>query len=233
MENQLILIEDLGMLYPAETSKKKYRYGLYKCMCGNEFEAIIKNVKNGNTSSCGCYNKRTTTKHGLANHMLYKIWNSMLQRCNNPKDKRYNDYAGRGISICSEWLDINNFINDMYPSFKEGLSIDRINNDGNYEPSNCRWVKRTIQSRNTRKLISTNTSGYRGVGWHKSSNAWRAQITINHKNIHLGNFKDVIDAAKAYDQYVIDNNLEHTKNFEYPQLVKKSDDKKLIERLNK
>lgn len=211
IKKELLLLEDLGMLYPTETSKRKSRFGLYKCHCGNEFKTIISGVNSRHTKSCGC--EKGNKKHNLHNHRLYGTWYMMMQRCNNPKHKYYKDYGGRGIKICSEWLDINNFINDMYPTFKDGLSIDRIDGNGNYEPNNCRWVTQTIQTRNTRKLRNTNKSGYRGVSYFKRDDKWKAQIRVDSKVINLGCFKDKIDAAKAYDNYVIDNKLEHTLNF--------------------
>ncbi len=209
IKKELILLEDLGMKYPKETSKEKRRYGLYRCCCGKEFEAQVSNVKHGNIKSCGC-NK---VIHGLTNHRLYNTWKDMIRRCNNPKRKDYKDYGGRGISVCDRWLDIHNFIEDMYPSYIEGLSLDRSNNDGNYEPNNCRWVDRFVQAQNSKVIRVGNKSGYKGVNWYKNTNRWLAGITVNGKRICLGYFKNILDAAKAYDQYVIDSNLEHTRNF--------------------
>lgn len=208
-----VLIEDLGMLYPMEKSKRKARYGLYVCSCGNEFKAQTSQVKSRHTSSCGCYNKIVITKHGLHLHPLYSIWNGINSRTSKVQNCRYKDYGGRGIELCERWKDINNFIDDMYPTYKQGLSIDRIDVNGNYEPSNCRWVDNFIQARNTRKIISTNTSGYRGVSFNKKLNKWQSQIYVNSKPIRLGLYQNKLDAAHAYDNYVIINNLEHTRNF--------------------
>ena len=206
--NELILLEDLGMLY-TKNSKRTYRFGLYKCYCGKEFKALTQNINNGSTKSCGCIRET----HSLTNHRLYNTWHDMIRRCTNPKRKDYINYGGRGIKVCDRWLDINNFINDMYPSYKEGLTLDRINVNGNYEPNNCRWATQTIQSRNTRKLKSTNTSGYRGVSWSKTTKKWIATIKINKKQLYLGAFNNPLDCAKARDKYIIDNNLEHARNF--------------------
>lgn len=207
MENQLILLEDLGYLYPKETSKNKYKFGLYKCFCEKEFKAIMPDINRGKTKSCGCLK----IKHNLSHHRLYDIWKGLIDRCNNQKNKDYVNYGARGITVSDEWLDINNFINDMYATYQEGLTIDRENNNKGYSKDNCRWVARKIQSRNTRKLMSTNTSGFRGV--RKIGNKYRSEITVNNKKISLGFFINPIDGAKAYDQYIIDNNLEHTRNF--------------------
>ena len=205
------LIRDLGTRFPLETSKRKIRYGLYECpFCGNEFEALTGDIKRGKQKSCGCLTKT----HGLRKHRLYSTWNNMMRRCNNIRRKDYKNYGGRGISVCERWHNIENFIEDMYPSFEEGLTLDRINVEGNYEPDNCRWIDRNTQAQNTRKLKSTNTSGYRGISWHKRVGKWIVRIQISNKNKHLGCFTNPEDGARAYDQYIIDNNLAHTKNFE-------------------
>jgi hypothetical protein len=92
--------------------------------------------------------KLNAQKHGQSKTRLYQVWNSMKRRC---LDKTNKDYGGRGISVCERWLTWENFRDDMGPSFKDGLSLDRANNDGNYEPSNCRWATRIEQRANTRR----------------------------------------------------------------------------------
>ena len=210
------LVEDLGMLLPTEKSKYKARFGLYKCKCGNTFKSMTHHIKSGRTKSCGCIKKMKMSEisktHGLTYHRLYKTWKSMMQRCNNQGIATYKYYGGRGITVCDEWLDVRNFIEDMYPTFKEGLTLDRIDVDGNYEPSNCRWVTTTVQGRNTRKIQKNNTSGYRGVYLNKRTGKYVVQIRVNYARINLGTFTTAIDAAKAYDNYIILNNLEHTTN---------------------
>jgi len=99
-----------------------------------------------------------TTKHGLSRHELYPRWSTIKDRCLNPKDKDYERYGGRGIKICNRWLDVNNFIEDMYDSYllhveefgKKQTSIDRIDVNGNYEPSNCKWATYAEQNKNKR-----------------------------------------------------------------------------------
>ena len=210
-----ILLEDLGMRFPNENSKWERRYGLFKCFCGNEFEAQITSVKSGHTKSCGCLKNQDKITHGLNGHRLYPTWNNMMQRCYNSEHKRYKDYGGGGITVCERWHSIENFIEDMFPTFEEGLSIDRIDVNGNYEPSNCRWANSTMQSRNTKLIRENNKSGYRGVSWAKRDNIWRAQITINNKTVYIGSFKTAIEGALAYNNYVIENNLEHPLNIIY------------------
>lgn len=214
--NELILLEDLGMIYPKEKSKNKRRYGLYKCFCGNEFKADMSKIKNKHTKSCGCYRikkiKEIAISHGFSSHRLYHIWDGMIQRCDNYKSTSYKNYGARGITVCERWKDIHNFIEDMYPTFEDGLTLDRIDVNGNYEPNNCRWINSTIQNRNTRILQKNNKTGFRGVSLPKGYRTYRSIIVINKKNIHLGCFNTALEAAYAYDKYVIDNNLEHTTN---------------------
>jgi hypothetical protein len=210
-----ILIKNLGMMFATKNSKQKTRFGLYKCgFCGEEFRTQISNVKNGSTKSCGCYMKRRASEthktHGLGSTRLSTIWREIKRRTLNPKHKRYIDYGGRGITICGEWLDIQNFydwaLSNGYEENK-GLSIDRIDNNGNYCPENCRWVTRTIQSRNQR-MQKNNKSGYKGVCFKKDKNKYAAQICVNNKNKGLGLFPTAVEAAKAYNNYIIENNLE-------------------------
>jgi hypothetical protein len=206
----------LGLLYPTENSKQKVRFGIYKCgFCGNEFKANTNNVVQGKTRSCGCYRKRraneTHKTHGLIGTRLYGIWSDIKSRTLNPKYKQYNDYGGRGITICDEWKnDVKSFYDwAMSNGYEEGkgLSIDRIDNDGNYCPENCRWTTITIQNRNQR-IKKNNTSGYKGVSYHKSEKKYRARITVNRKRINLGYFKTAVEAGIAYNNYIIENNLE-------------------------
>lgn len=209
-----ILVEDLGMIFRAEKSTKKEHLGIFRCFCGEEFTARLYQINSGWQKSCGCIRGRKNVTHGLSKDRLYNIWKNMLYRCNNSKYKYYHNYGGRGISVCSEWQ-------DDYATFKEwslangysdNLSIDRINVDGNYEPSNCRWTTATVQNRNTRLLYKHNTSGFRGVSWIKSSNKWRARIEVNYKSINLGCFDTPEEGAIAYNNYIIENNLEHPLN---------------------
>lgn len=210
-----ILIEDLGMRFPLTTSKQKKRFGIYKCACGNKFKSQTHYIKIGHTKSCGCLNIKLFTTHGKSDTRLYIIYHSMIRRCYDKNHKFYDNYGKRGIIICEEWRnDFMSFYNwSIANGYSESLSIDRIKNSGNYEPNNCRWVKKTVQQQNTRRLNAANTSGYRGVSYNKRNNRFIAQIKSNNRYFFLGSFKLAIDAARAYDKFVIDNNSEHTRNF--------------------
>ena len=151
-------------------------------------------------------------KHGLRYHRLYKTWSGMIQRCHQENNSNYKNYGLKGIRVCSEWHNIENFINDMYPTFIEGLSLDRIDSLKDYSKDNCRWATKTTQSRNRVATQSNSKVKLKGVSLNKSG-SFIAQIKVNSKKIYIGSFKTDIEAAKAYDNYIICNNLEHTKNF--------------------
>lgn len=128
----------------------------FRCECGQEFEAIVSNVKTGETKSCGCWQRACTiarsTKHGGGTTRLYKTWAHMLDRCENNKIRSYKDYGGRGIRVCEAWHDFTAFRAwALANGYADHLTIDRVKNDGNYEPGNCRWATRKEQNRNSRR----------------------------------------------------------------------------------
>ena len=132
---------------------------LCKCDCTNELWVRGDDLKSGAIQSCKCLKKergiKANTIHGHAlktnKSRTYHSWDHMIQRCTNPKNTSYEYYGGRGISVCTRWLNsFENFLEDMGER-PEGTSIDRINNDGNYEPNNCRWATKLEQLQNRRK----------------------------------------------------------------------------------
>lgn len=152
-------------------SKNGHATWLCKCDCGNEKIIIGNSLRTGRTRSCGCIAvavakayphraerieavKKAHTRHGMTASKLHYVWVAMKQRCTNPKQAQYKNYGGRGISVCAEWLNSFEAFYDhvsQLPHFGEkGRSLDRINNNGNYEPGNVRWATAAEQTRNRR-----------------------------------------------------------------------------------
>lgn len=127
------------------------------------------------------------TGQGLTKHPLYSVWYDMIRRCLSPKRHNYKYYGGRGIKVCKDWLDFSNFIRDMYGTYQAGLTLDRIDNDGDYNSSNCRWVTKQVQALNRRER--TNKSGFKGVYKTTRGIGWSAQLRRNGKLHTLGYFK--------------------------------------------
>lgn len=138
--------------------------------------------------------------HGLSDHPLYTVWRSMKRRCYNPKHTKYDRYGGRGIKVCSSWLDsFITFYTAVVDGYKEGLELDRINNDGNYEPDNVRWVTRQQNLMNTSSRKGT-TSKHKGVFWEKSRAKWCVKIKSGNERRQVGRFDSEEDAALAYNE---------------------------------
>lgn len=113
---------------------------------------------------------------GKTTHPFRRAWYSMKTRCLNVKGKDYKNYGGRGIKVCESWMIFDNFYADMFSAWSEGLQLDRIDNDGNYEPSNCRWAT-SWQNMKNRRNKSSIQSLYPGVTWNKGTSSWQVNIT--------------------------------------------------------
>lgn len=150
------------------------------CDCGKQKEARERDLKLGKTQSCGCLFKERITTHGRSRSKCYEAWRGMRERCQNQKNKRYPDYGGRGITVCNRWSGSDGFaafLADLgEPS--PGFSLDRIDNDGNYEPDNCRWVSREVQQRNRRnnRLLTYQGRTQSLAAWVEELNVHRVTV---------------------------------------------------------
>lgn len=129
----------------------------FKCDCGGTAVILANSVRRGITKSCGCLLAETAAAkghasvvHGMSDTQIYFVWHGMINRCCNPKDKHYRDYGGRGIKVCVRWREFANFYADVGARPSPAHQLDRIDNDGNYEPGNVRWGTPKEQSRNRR-----------------------------------------------------------------------------------
>ena len=165
--NRLTVIETAG-----KAKDGNYKW-LCKCVCGKEVIVPSARLRKGENQSCGCLNKELTkerfTKHGKKNTRLYSIWCCMKSRCYNHKNTEYKNYGGRGIVVCEKWK--NSFAAfyewAIVNGYSDGLTIDRIDTNGNYEPSNCRWAtnKEQANNRRTNNLITYNGETHTITEW--------------------------------------------------------------------
>lgn len=139
---------------------------LCRCDCGSETIIASYDLRSGHTKSCGCFRVQATLSrnvtHGASRTSEYEIWCSMKKRCSNPNAKFYERYGGRGIKICQAWQDsFGCFLRDMGPRPSPKHSVERINNDGDYEPLNCCWATSAVQARNTKRSRFLELNGVR------------------------------------------------------------------------
>jgi hypothetical protein len=178
----------------SEAGKNKQGKFLWKCLCDCGKETIVAGASlvTGNTKSCGCraHDKPHHYTHGLSSERLYNIYRCMKARCYNKKHRSYLRYGGRGIIVCDEWLnDINAFFAwAMSHGYRDNLTIDRKNVNGNYEPSNCRWATNEFQQSNTRKNVWLEINGEKHTisQWSRLSNIPITTIRGRIKNGLLG-----------------------------------------------
>ncbi len=198
----------LSVISEAESRTNKRRYRAFDCLCdcGNRCVVNLPSLRSGNTKSCGCLQLDRATKHNFSSrkgsHPVYRCWNMMLQRCQNIKCTGYENYGGRGISVCEQWQNFENFAADMLATWEQGLSIERIDNDGNYNPSNCKWATRSEQMRNQRVRGKV---PFRGVYVNRQGK-FAAQVTLlSGKKKYLGSFDTPEEASSVVESFEVQN----------------------------
>ena len=161
-------VEDIRR--PNDKPRKRY---LCRCDCGNEKIVYAENLTRNLTKSCGCLQREKTSEahktHGETDSRLYNIWCGMKRRCNNPYDNAYHCYGARGICVCDDWMQSYEVFRDwaLQNGYSDSLSIDRIDYNGNYEPSNCRWTDSVGQANNrsTNLFITYNNETHSAMEW--------------------------------------------------------------------
>lgn len=176
-----------GRLTVLEYAYTKGKRAFWKCQCECGTVAYINsgNLKSGNSKSCGCLHneelQKRVTKHGATKTRLYNIWHKIIQRCCDPKDSAFKHYGGRGITICDEWRNSFEAFRDwaLLNGYSDELTIDRIDNNGNYEPSNCRWATNEIQANNkrTNRMITYD-------GKTQTVKQWADELGLNYYTLH-------------------------------------------------
>lgn len=194
----------LTVIKRVESAKQYKSKWLCTCECGNETSVQSYSLRSGNTKSCGCLQKEIvaeqSTIHGNSKRGKmspeYLSWSNMHTRCKNKNSPSYCSYGKRGISVYKKWNKFENFLADMGEKPSPEHSLERKENDGNYEPNNCKWATVEEQARNKR-LYANNKSGHRGISRIKKNGKWQATIGVKGKSIYLGEYTDIQDAINA------------------------------------
>ena len=184
---------------------KGVRRYVCQCDCGNRSIVRGNSLRTGHTSSCGCAQRERAATSNITHgdttggkwSAEYTCWKAMLQRVRAKEGLAYKDYVQRGITVCERWQKFENFLADMGRRPSPKHSIDRRDNDGNYEPGNCRWATR-VQQMHNQGMRRNNTSGHKGVRWCERLHKWVAQINLNGVRKHLGCFREKEAAVAAY-----------------------------------
>lgn len=189
-----VVAPDGHHVFPSGARAAKFRC---RCECGAEVSVLGRSLRSGNTKSCGCLSREVAAKrefkHGHVGSRAYHVWSAIIQRCTNPKNPGWNNYGGRGVTVCERWLEFAAFYADMGDPPPD-MSIERVDNNAGYSPENCRWATWVEQSRNKRPHTG-NASGVRGVSKCVTTGKWRAQLRVCSKSVWGGRFDTVEEAA--------------------------------------
>lgn len=206
------VIEHLGV---KTVRGKEVSMSIGECnSCGSVHEVTTDHLLRKSNDRCKTCRKET---HSLSRHPLYSVWYAMVRRCYNPDDKHYKNYGAKGVTVCDSWRhSVKDFVDwGMANGYEKGLTIDKDMKSGDmkvYSPETCQFVTNSMNCRATRKIRSNNTSGFRGICFRKADQLWVAEIETDCKRTYIGAYSTAEQAAKAYDSYVLDNNLEHIIN---------------------
>lgn len=172
---RLTVLADLGVF---GYGRHRATFWLVRCDCGQVRSCGASAVRRGHIRSCGCLQRDVITKHAHSYTLTYRSWGSMLSRCRNPKYPSYARYGGRGIKVDVRWHTFTNFLSDMGEK-PQGMSLDRIDNNGHYEPGNCRWATPRQQSNNTQtnRFFSHN-------GLTQTVSEWARQLGLNRSTLY-------------------------------------------------
>jgi hypothetical protein len=194
-------IDRVGMVYGRLTVLRFHGHNTHKqrcweclCQCGNITVVSGGQLTTGNTTSCGCYLKERTTKHGGWKKSSYNTWRAMMRRCYNQKDKDFPKYGAVGVVVQSSWHDYLSFVEDM--GEPEGAqTLHRVDPYGDYTKENCKWASPTTQARETR-LSKRNKTGYVGVRQNKEG-TFMAKVTVKNKAYYSKCYKTIEQAVAA------------------------------------
>jgi len=181
--------------------RKEKSYWNVVCSCGSKFIVIGRALTSGNTKSCGCLRKEITSerfaKHLLCKTATYTSWANLIQRCTNINSSHYKDYGGRGITICEKWLTFTGFYEDMGDR-PEGMSLDRKDNDGNYNKENCKWSTQKEQCNNKR---SNHMMVYRGKT--QTLGQWADELGMEYSTLNSRVNRSKWSIGKALSQALL------------------------------
>ncbi len=191
------LLTVIGRDLKQNLNKNKSSMWKCRCDCGNITTVSSSNLRFNGVKSCGCLPIKNRTKHSLSSSKEYSSWHHMKQRCLNSNSDSYNYYGGRGITICEEWIDsFEQFYKDVGSMPAKGYTLDRINTNGNYEPSNCKWSTRKEQSINRRGLKIKNKVEADKIRKLYASGNYTQQELADKYNCCLGTISDVINKKR-------------------------------------